>query len=142
MPSPAAAFHAAEEAALRGSAALQQAMGAPAEPRIYVEVPAGVSLPYVVRGQHQVLIENDDCAAEAEVFATVTLWSRKKGALDQGVQARAMGAAIVDVLNVQLTLDGWDVDEWELQSETYSTDPDQSTKGVLVFHYLLTKQVA
>lgn len=138
MSSPKAAFSAAQDAALRGSAALATAMGTGGK-GILTEVPANQAPPYVVQGEIQVLLENDPCADEAEVFSTVHVWSRTSP-LDHGAQAGAMGAAMIAALNAQLTLTGWTVDEWELQSEGYSTDPDQSTHGVLVFHYLLTKQ--
>lgn len=140
MRSPAAAFDTAEEAALRASADLVQAMGL-TQARIYTEVPANAPTPYVVRGSHQVLIDDHDCAAEAEIFSTVTLWARTSP-LDGGARARAMGAEIIAALLVKLTVAGWAVDEVELVSERYSTDPDQSTKGVIEIRYLLTEQVA
>lgn len=137
MPSPAAPFKTAQEAALRTSNAVQTAMDGTT--RLYTEVPADAILPYGVLGNDQVLLDTSGCAGEAEIFSTVTIWSRKK-TLDKGAQARAIGAAVIDALNLQLTVTGWIVDDWELQSEHYVTDPDQSTKGVLVFHYLLTEQ--
>lgn len=138
MPSPAGPYKTAQEAALRASSALATAMGTV---RIYTEVPADAKLPYIVLGNDQVLLENADCAMEAEVTSTVTAWSRT-APLDKGAQARAIGAAIIDALNLELTVPGWDVDEWEVQSEQYLTDPDQSTKLVLVVRHLLLEQVA
>lgn len=143
MPSPAGPFKLAQEAALRGSAALATAAGAAL--RIYTEVPvagpSGVPLPYLVTGQDQIILEADgDCADEAEIFASVGLWSRTDP-LDKGAQCRAMGSAAIDALNVALSIDGWEVVVWELVSERYVTDPDQSTHGILDFRYLLTEQV-
>jgi hypothetical protein len=105
-----------------------------------VEVMANQVPPYVVGGQYQILLENSACADQAEIFSTVTWWSRP-AVRDKGVQARAMGAAIIAALNTALNLAGWYVVEWELQSEDYSTDPDQSTKGRAVFHYLLSQTI-
>lgn len=143
MASPAGPYKLAQEAALRASSALATAMGGSV--RIYTEIPAqppgGLPLPYLVLGNDQILLENADCAAEAEVVSTVTAWSRT-APLDKGAQARAIGSAIIDALNTQLTVAGWDVDEWEIQSEQYLTDPDQSTKLVLVVKHLLLEQVA
>lgn len=139
MPSPAAAFHAAQEAALRASGDLTTAMGL-AKARLYTEAPVNAPVPYGVIGEDQVLLENGDCAAEAEIFSTVHFWSRA-APLDKGAQARAMGAAAIAALNLALTITGWDVVEWEMTSERYVTDPDQSTHGILEFHYLLTEQV-
>jgi len=108
--------------------------------RIYTEVPTNAPLPYIVLGNDQVILEtNPGCTDEAEVTSTVTWWSRT-APLDKGAQARVMGSAIIDALNVELTVTGWDVDEWEVQSEQYFTDADQSTKGVVVIRHLLTEQ--
>jgi hypothetical protein len=141
MPSPAESFHAAQDTALRGSAALIAAM-AIAGKGILTEVAANQPVPYVIFGQNQIILqENEGCGFMAEVFATVSWWSRKTP-LDKGAQARAMGAAIIDALLVELTVTGWDVDLWELQQERYVTDPDQSTHGMADFRYLLTQQTA
>jgi hypothetical protein len=141
MPSPAAAFYSAQDTALRGSAGLVAAMGV-AGKGILTEAPTNQALPYVLFGQNQVLIEqNEGCGDTAEIFATVSWWSRK-APLDRGAQARAMGAAIIDALNGELSLDGWAVDVWELQQERYVTDPDQSTHGIAEFHYLLSERSA
>jgi hypothetical protein len=140
MTSPAGPFKVAQEAALRASAALATAMGGTV--RLYTEVPANAPLPYIVIGQDDVSLEPaGDCATEAEITSTLTLWSRTSP-LDKGVQARAIGSAVIGALNAELTITGWDVDLWELQGESYSTNADQSARGVVVLHYLLTEQVA
>lgn len=139
MPSPAAPYKLAQEGALRASPALALAMEL-AIPRLYTEVPAGAPLPYGVLGNDQIILDTSGCAVEAEITSTLTWWSRKS-TLDKGAQARAMGAAIIDAVGGELTVAGWDVDDWEVQSESYSTDPDQSTKGVLVVRHLLTQQL-
>lgn len=135
---PAAPFAQARHAALEGSAALAAAVGA--APQLFTEVQANATPPYVVEGEDQILLEKDACADEAEVYATVHIWSLTEP-LDRGAQARAMGGAVVGAM-LALSVTGWDVDLAELQSERYFTDPDQSTHGVLTFHYLLTKQAA
>jgi hypothetical protein len=141
MPSPAEAFHAAQDQALRGSPALVAAMGVGGK-GIVTEVSTNQPVPYVIFGQNQIILqENEGCGFMAELFATVSWWSRKSP-LDKGAQARAMGAAIIDALNTELAVAGWDVDLWELQHERYVTDPDQSTHGMADFRYLLTEQSA
>lgn len=139
MGSPAGPFKTALEAALRGSAALATAAGGTL--RIYTERPVNAALPYIVIGDDQVQLENVECADEAEVFPTVHIWSRKTP-LDKGAQARAMGSAVIDALNTQLTVAGWDVTLWGVESETYITDPDQSSHGIINFRHLLLEQVA
>lgn len=140
MRSPAVPYNAAEEAALRASAELKSVMGLPIA-RLYVEVPANAPLPYVVHGQHQVLLEDLGCGVGAEVFSTVTLWSRPTTP-DKGEQARAIGAAVLAALATELTVAGWKVDDVEVVSERYSTDPDQSIKGVIELRHLLSEQAA
>lgn len=139
MNSPAAPFKLAQEAGFRAAADLAAAMGGTV--RLYTEVPEGAPLPYVVNGNDQVILEDTGCGVEAEVFSTVTLWSRTTPALDKGAQARAIGAALIAAAEA-LTVEGWDVDLFELTSERYSTDPDQSTRGVIEFRHLLTEQAA
>lgn len=138
MSSPAAAFHAAQDAALRASSALATAMGISAVP--LVEVLPNQVPPYVVGGQYQILVENHPCADQAEIFSTVTWWSRT-AVRDHGAQARAMGAAVIAALNTALNVAGWYVVDWELQSEDYATQADQTTRGQAVFHYLLSQTV-
>jgi hypothetical protein len=139
MADLAAGFHAAQETALRGSAALKTAMGLPSA-RIYTVVPKDVLLPYVLIGEDQVLYDQSGCAGEGEIFATVNWWS--KPTVPDVTQSRAMGAAILTALVGALTISGHDVDEYELQDMTYATDPDGSTHGRAIFHYLTTEQVA
>lgn len=112
------------------------------EARIYTEVTPNAVLPYVVIGEDQVIPDTSGCAGDYEITSTVQWWSRTAGALDKGAQARAMGSAIFDALNVQLTLTGFKIDDWECQSESYSTDPDQSTHGRILMRYLATEIVA
>lgn len=137
--SPAAAFHATQEAALRGSAWLKSAMSL-ATARIYTVVPANATMPYVVLGEDQVFSFDNGCGSEGEIFATVNWWS-KPSPPDSGSQARAMGAAIIGVLDTALALVGHTVDVHEVDDETYVTDPDGSTHGRAVFHYLTTEVV-
>jgi hypothetical protein len=141
MADLAAGFHAAQEAALRGSAALKTAMGLTTA-RIYTVVPKDVLLPYVLIGEDQVFYYKPPggCPGEGEIFATVNWWS--KPTVPDVTQSRAMGAAILAVLVASLTVTGHDVDDYELQDMTYATDPDGSTHGRAIFHYLTTEQVA
>lgn len=143
MHSPAGPFKVSQEAALRASSALAVIMSAPSpQPvsRIYTEVPINAAMPYIVLGDDQVLLENYICANQAEIYSTVHLWSMTSP-LDKGAQARAMGSEIIGILNQALALDGWVIDEWELESERYVTDPDGSTHGFIAFHYQLTQLV-
>lgn len=109
---------------------------------ILTEAATNQAVPYVVFGQNQIILDQfEGCGYTAEIFATVHWWSRTSP-LDKGAQARAMGSAIIDALNLELAMTGWTVDLWELQQERYVTDPDQSSHGMADFHYLLTQQSA
>lgn len=138
MPSPAAAFKVARDAALKASAALATAAGGLA--RVFTDPPTNLKPPYVLTGEDQVLLESSvDCGDEAELFSTIHLWSRTEPR-DGGLQARQMGAAIIDVMLGELVVSGWDVDLAELVDERYVTDPDGSTHGVLTLRHMLTLQ--
>jgi hypothetical protein len=140
MADPTGPLHTAIEAALRASTDLATAMGG--KVRLYTEAPTNASLPYVVIGQYDGGVDRSGCADEADITATVTLWSRTTP-LDHGVQARAMGDAVLEAIGVDLTVTGWDVmvREDDLRP-SYSTQADTSTRGVLVIEYRLTEQVA
>lgn len=128
------AFHTAQEAALRASGALAALVGK----KILTVVPQGQTLPFVVIGEDQVLEDVEGCAGEGEVFSTVHVWSKPNP--PQAESARAIGAAVIDALRAELTLTGFDVDLFELTSERYVTDADQSTHGIIDLHYLTTEQ--
>jgi hypothetical protein len=139
MPSPAAPFKTARQAALAASSALATAMGGAA--RVFDRRPTNLKPPYVLTGQDQILLDpNGDCPAEAEVYSTIHLWTLREG--DDGDQARAIGAAIVDVMLGALSVDGWEVDLAELVDEQYLTDPDGSTHGIVTVHHDLTQSGA
>lgn len=141
MPDVAWPFKAAQEAALRGSAALQAAVGQP-RPKVDTEPPANNKAPYVIIGNDTITpIRHEGCADEAEVTSEINWWSLPDPP-DRGAQARAMGAAITGALGEAFAVEGWDVDEWEVETLRYVTDPDGSTHGTAVMTYQLTEQVA
>jgi hypothetical protein len=130
------------EAAVRASADLAAAMGG--RVRFYPTArEAGATLPFVLIDSLQSVADGTSCADGAEVFASISLWS-KPAVADRGAQAYAMGAALEEALRAQLTVEGWDVDEWPDQVEAsviYNTEPDGSIRGRLDLRYLLTEQV-
>jgi hypothetical protein len=143
MPDAAWPFKAAQEAALRGSAALQAAMGQQ-KPKVDTEPPTNNKAPYVIIGNDTLTTERaEGCAAEAEITSEVNWWSLPDPP-DRGKQARDMGEAIVGALagDAPLSVEGWETVEWSVESLRYVTDPDGSTHGIGVFTYQLTEQVA
>jgi hypothetical protein len=140
MNSPAAAFKAAQDAAIRAAAGLAAAMGGTL--RLYTEREEDAPLPYIINGDDLITrLEETACGVEADLVATVQWWSRKK-TLDKGAQARAMGAILVGVLTSEaFAVAGWSVDLITLQLEHYATDPDQSTRGRLIIEYELSELI-
>lgn len=128
-------FQQAQDAALRGSVRLREAMGL-TSPRIFVTVPVNAVLPYVVVGEDQVPEAFDgDCAEELELFATVHGWSKPNP--PQALMARKMTASIKAAM-LGIEIPGAQVVEAIAEDERYLTDPDHSTHSVQVFRYLVT----
>jgi hypothetical protein len=137
MASPAVPFQAAEEAALRGSAALAAAMGQAV--RYYVEVPEKAPLPYVVGGAHEIDDLSDGCGEEHSIVSTVQWWAGMVGDVKGSDVVRAMGAAIIPALLAELQIEGHEVVLAVMEApETYGTDPDQSSRGRATFRYETT----
>jgi hypothetical protein len=139
MSSPAQPFRAAQEAALRASSALAQAMGG--QIRIYAEVPQSAPLPYVVIGQDEIDDLSEDCGEVHSIVSTVQWWAKLTGAVKGADTVRAMGAAIVGALKTDLAITGHDVVLAIMEiPERYATDPDQSSRGLVAFRYETTAQ--
>jgi hypothetical protein len=135
MTSPALPFKAAEELALRNSAALLAAMGLE-RVRIYTEVPENAPLPYVLLGAHEISDEGAGCGAAHTIVSTVQWWTKIVGDLKGSDVARQMGAAIITALFGDLGIEGHATVLWEMETpETYGTDPDQSSRGRVAFRY-------
>jgi len=138
MASPALPFKVAEEQALRNSAALLAAMGLE-RVRIYTEVPDNAPLPYVVLGAHEIDDESDGCGEAHSIVSTVQWWTKIVGEVKGSETVRLMGDAIVAALFVPLAIAGHATVLWEMEEPaTYGTDPDQSSRGRVVFRYETT----
>jgi hypothetical protein len=136
MADPAAAFHAAQDAALRGSAELA-ALWAPDVARIYSVVPQNAPLPFIRIGDDQVLEETTECVSASDLYATVHVWSKPD---PPDVQ---LGRQIAGVIRDILTNQGMLIAGFDLVIATYvdtrhTTDPDGSSHAVLTFQYGLT----
>lgn len=140
MPSPAAPFKTAQEAALRASAALLAAVGGTLH--IYAEVPTNAAPPYVLIGQDEIDDLSEDCGEAHSIVSTVQWWARLAGAAKGSDTVRAMGAAIIAALNTDaLTITGHTVDLAIMETpERYATDPDQSSRGLVAIRYETTAQ--
>jgi hypothetical protein len=137
MADPAAAFHTAQDAVLRGSVELGN-LFPDLRARIYGVVPQNATLPFIRIGDDQVLQDDTDCASGSEIYAVVHIWTRPD---PPGVQlARQMAGLIRDLLGDPdtFTVVDFDVVDALFIDTRHLTDPDGSTHAVLTFHYALT----
>jgi hypothetical protein len=137
MADPAAAFHTAQDAALRGSGELAS-LFPNSTPRIYGVVPQNAPLPFIRIGDDQVLEDSTDCASGSEIYAVAHVWTRPD---PPGVQlARQMAGVIRDLLADPETfvVQDFDVIDALFVDTRHLTDPDGSTHAVITFHYALT----
>ena len=134
MSDPAAAFHTAQDAALRGSSELA-ALFPGALARVYSVVPQNAPLPMIRIGDDQVLEDSDECVSASELFATVHIWTQPE---PPDVQLGRRIAGVVRGLLVDLPIAGFDLVLGEFVEARHLTDPDGSSHAVLVFHYLTT----
>ena len=131
MADPAVAFHTAQEATLRGSAALA-ALFAPALARVYSVVPQNAPLPFIRIGDDQILEDSDECVSGSEIFALVHVWTRPD---PPDVQ---LGRQMAGVIRAALTADdleiaGFEMILGEFQDARHLTDPDGSSHAVIAF---------
>lgn len=139
MANPALAYKTAEEAALRARPDLAAAMGLQLV-RLYVEVPENAPLPYVVYGQHEVQTDDyGECGQAHEVVTTVQWWTGDVGQVKGSDVVRMMGAEIFAALMGDMAIDGFATVLVEQEvPETYSTDPDGSSRGRVVVRREIT----
>lgn len=135
MSSPALPFKISEECALRASAALRTAMGVP-QVRLYTEVPKNAPLPYAVIGQHEINDLSEECGDAHSIVSTVQWWTKDVGETKGSEAVRRQGAAIIAALKARLVIAGHETVMVVMEEpETYGTDPDQSSRGRIVFRY-------
>jgi hypothetical protein len=133
---PAAAFHTAQDGALRGSNDLGL-LWPDGRARIYSTVPQNAPLPFIRIGDDQVLEDSTDCASGSEVFASVHVWTRPDP--PSLLLGREIAGVIRDVLTDEgFTVPGWDMVLALFVDTRHLTDPEGSSHAVLTFHYALT----
>jgi hypothetical protein len=137
MADPAAAFHTAQDAALRSSIELAN-LFPNQQVRIYGTVPQNAPLPFIRIGDDQVLADDTECASGSEVYAVVHIWTRPD---PPSVQlARQIAGVVRDILADPdtFTVADFDVIDALFVDTRHLTDPDGSTHAVMTFHYALT----
>lgn len=139
MADPAAAFHAALDAALRGSPPLQ-ALFPGGVVKLYSVVPQNAPLPFIQIGQDQVLEDSTDCIDGSDLFAAINVWSKPDPPdVQLGRQiAAAIRATLIPALDTPgLTVPGFDIPLAVFVDTKHLTDPDGSSHAVLMFHFSL-----
>jgi len=105
--------------------------------RVYDKVPLNATYPYISLGDGQVVPDKADCIDGSEVFVQVDVWSR-------GInyeEAKTIGKAVVAALDDHedtISVEGFSVIVFELQSVQYLRDPDGLTRhGAITFRALI-----
>lgn len=142
MANIALALQRAVFAALRGSSDLQtlcEGRVFDAVPQPYAEETEAqylkrIRFPYITIGDDQIIDDGNSCAPAWECFVNVHVWSREVGR----PQAKAVGAAVMEALDVALTIDGFVVKDHQFRDAQYPRDTDGvTTHGILQFRYLI-----
>lgn len=134
MSDPSEPFLDALEATLRGSTGLATAMGL-AAPRIYTERPTDAAMPYVLIGDDQVIGEDNGCADDSEIFATLHVYARTDATLKGSRRARRIAGVLRSLLKDGFDIDGHRIVVPEFQDHRPLTDPNGSTHVVMTFRY-------
>lgn len=131
MSDPSLPLQLAIVAKLKGAGAITSLVAT----RIYDVAPTAPQFPYITLGDDQVLPDKADCIDGTEVFLQIDAWSRAPGY----PEAKRIAAAVVAALDDQvLTVTGYTVIVFELQTVNYLRDPDGQTRhAALTFHALL-----
>lgn len=103
--------------------------------RVYDDVAASATFPYVSLGPTQVLPDKAGCIDGAEVFQQIDVWSRGVGFPECKTIAEAIIARLDDA---DLIVEGFTVIVLEHQDTRYLRDPDGLTKhAAITFRSLL-----
>jgi hypothetical protein len=103
--------------------------------RVYDDVAASATFPYVTFGPTQVLSDKAGCFDGTEVFQQIDVWSRSVGFPECKTIAQAVVAKLDDA---ELIVEGFAVIVFEHQDTRYLRDPDGLTKhAAITFRSLL-----
>ena len=135
MADPAAAYHAAQDAALRGSSDLA-ALFPGGVVRLYSVVPQNAPLPFIRIGDDQIVEDGDECVSASEIYSTVHVWTKPD---PPGVQlGRQIAGIIRETLAPDLPILGFDTVLANFLDARHLTDPDGTRHAVLSFHFCVT----
>jgi hypothetical protein len=116
---------------LKQTAALAALIG----DRVYDEVPAGATFPYINVGGGRVIGDDVDCAAISEVFFQIHAWARPPSAR---ATVNKIAGAIRDAMAAPIVLAGFDVQIQDFQQIQRLDDPDGLTQHAMVeFRFII-----
>lgn len=128
------------QAAIVSAVKADVGLGAVIGDRIYDKVPtnsAGVvtaTFPYCSFGPMQSVPSDDECHDGVEVFVQIDAWSRAVGT----VECRSIVAGLTRLLDAALTVTGFEVVTFEVQSARTSREADGLTsRGIVQLRYEL-----
>jgi hypothetical protein len=97
--------------------------------RIYDEVPANPTFPYISIGDNQVLPDDADCIDGTEIFWQLDGWARDP----HFPTVKQISQAVVAAMhNLPLTITGYNNIICELNTVNYLHDPDGITRHVAI----------
>jgi hypothetical protein len=132
MSDPADALQAWQFATLTADVPLKDKV----DDRVFDAVPAGVTFPYAVIGEAQVIGDDTDgCGDGSEVITRTHVWSRKPGR----TEVKQIAAEVRRVLKAIPVLDGFTVSVAEFEQCQYLADPDGLSQHAVIEHrYLIS----
>jgi hypothetical protein len=132
MSDPSVEIQNAVEAALRASAAVKSAMGL-ATVRLYtLSAPVNAPFPHLIIGEDQIVGDDSDCGQASDVAVTIHVYSRTDTPAATRLQAKAIAAAVRQVLTAELTVTGHRVIDWQFETTRHLKDPDGLTAHSVV----------
>lgn len=107
-------------------------MAAPAicDERVYDRVPEAPVFPYVTIGDEQVIDDGNSCEDAWEVFVDAHVWSRPEAT--SKVEAKTLGARVVERLLALATISGFRIIFAALESYRTRREPDGLTEHVII----------
>jgi hypothetical protein len=127
MSDPSYALQAAITGRLKDDGGVTALVG----PRVYDEVPAAATYPYLSLGGGQVLGGDDECADGSEITFQIHGWSQSAATPGYSVVKKIAGA-VRSAMKAPLTVDGFDVLLSEFTQTQYLDDPDGRTRHAVI----------
>lgn len=97
--------------------------------RVFDEIPADATFPYLSVGGGQQNGDDTDCSDVSEIFFQIHAWARPPGA---GSSVKKIAGAIRDAMKEPIALTNFEVQVQEYQQTQWLDDPDGLTRQAMV----------